>query len=595
MRRLGYFLKRAAGAIAAVLALAPAITAAAPSAPIGKIFVLMVWDGLRPDAPNPADTPNLIAFERGGVEFSAQHSIYPTVTMVNAAALATGAPPAVNGIYADSMYFAPILDLARAVAIPTIGPLLANPIDIEHTQFLAGLNGPLTLDGRLIGLATMAQTIARAGGYVAIVGKQGPTLLFDDEMAPGAPLDLKAGNFMFVADDYAQPAALADELKRQPPISRGDLISIAVRDAWFTHLAVAQALPAARTAAQAGRPAMVIVWEHNPDLTQHIAGLGTQPSIDALKTNDRNLGALRAAIAALGVADRTDLMVVSDHGFATIKAEVPVASLLVAAGLKRALASTEIVVVADGGSDLVYLSRSDFPTAAARHAELRRIVDFAAAQEWCGPIFARDDAGTVGAGAIGGTFSEAAFGLGESPRAPDLIISFREFADATNRGLTGPANPAAIVGRNGIRPAANKSYGLVRAVDGVIYSDVNHFTTGMGMHGAVGRRELHNFCAASGPDFRRGLVDKDPTSNADIAPTVERIFGRSAPAGVSGRVMGEALAPGFHARAPGRPRVAHVTVTRMIGGTRVTTTLMLTRFAGHQYLDDASVTRTPAR
>jgi hypothetical protein len=187
MRRFGYFLKRALATIAVVLAMAPAIDAAAPAVPNGKIFVLVVWDGLRPDSPNPVDTPNLIALERGGVEFSAHHSIYPTVTMVNAVAIATGAPPAVNGIYADLMYFAPILDLARAAAIPTIGPLLAKPIDLEHTQFLAGLDGPLAFDGRLVGLATMAQTIARAGGYVAVLGKQGPTLILDDDFAVGAP------------------------------------------------------------------------------------------------------------------------------------------------------------------------------------------------------------------------------------------------------------------------------------------------------------------------------------------------------------------------------------------------------------------------
>ena len=44
----------------------------------GRIFVLMVWDGLRPDFVNAVDTPNLFALENAGVRFARHHSIYPT-------------------------------------------------------------------------------------------------------------------------------------------------------------------------------------------------------------------------------------------------------------------------------------------------------------------------------------------------------------------------------------------------------------------------------------------------------------------------------------------------------------------------------------
>ena len=74
-----------------------------------RIFVLMVWDGLRPDLVTERDTPNLVALAREGVRFERHHSSYPTVTMVNAAVLATGADPGTDGVIGNVMFFAPFL------------------------------------------------------------------------------------------------------------------------------------------------------------------------------------------------------------------------------------------------------------------------------------------------------------------------------------------------------------------------------------------------------------------------------------------------------------------------------------------------------
>ncbi len=58
--------------------------------------IVFVWDGLRPDAITRADTPNLYALREEGVDFSDHHSVYPTFTMVNATARATGSFPGSN-------------------------------------------------------------------------------------------------------------------------------------------------------------------------------------------------------------------------------------------------------------------------------------------------------------------------------------------------------------------------------------------------------------------------------------------------------------------------------------------------------------------
>ena len=600
-----------AGAVVAwLMAVAPSVAHDARTNPIGargRIFVLMVWDGLRPDLVDAANTPTLYALERAGVRFSRHHSIYPTLTMVNAAGLATGAAPGGSGIYGDAMYLAPVLDMARAAGIPRIGVLLGDPLNLEDSQYLAALNDPRAFDGNLLGLPTTAKAVEAAGGYVGVVGKEGPTLLFDDDFAK-EEVTGRPRNYMFVADRMTMPPTLTAELSQEPPMKRGDFGSVIARDRWFAKLAIERALPAARTASDAGKPAMVVFWQHNPDLTQHVAGLGTQPALDAVHACDSNLAALQSAIAALGIADRTDLVVVSDHGFATIKAMVPLARLLVAAGLKRSAKSKDIVVAGDGGSESIYVSRDEFPTIAARGEIMRRIVEYAASQEWAGPIFARDETdakaaaragrnGTTKAyrGSIAGTFDEAAIGLGNNARAPDLIISFRELSDVTNSDLTGPTHPATTMGPEGPEAQTNGSATLVHPMPGVIYADANGFTSGMGMHGAAGARELHNFGAAIGPDFRRGFIDTAPTGNADIAPTAAAILGQAPVAGVTGRVLREALVGRGQAVANlrGEPMTAR-TVLRL-KNSWVTSTLMLTRYRGHEYLDDAAVKVTPAR
>jgi hypothetical protein len=259
---------------------------------------------------------------------------------------------------------------------------------------------------------------------------------------------------------------------------------------------------------------------------------------------------------------------------------------------------------------------------------MQRIVDYAEAQEWSGPIFSPDSgvarpagnahrhrgSGNGGSnpagsayrgsgylGSIDGTFNQAAFGLGPNPRAADLIISFREFPDLDNQGLTGPRNPAYAIGPNGPEAQVNKSNALVHPMPGVMYADANSFTTGMGMHGAVGARELHNFCAATGPDFASGMVDDAPTGNADLAPTMGKILGQAPIPGVTGRVLVEALAPAathqHGGRENSRARVEPITVTasRTLSHSRVTTTLELTRYAGHDYLDGADTVTTPTK
>ncbi len=570
----------------------------------GRIVVLMVWDGLRPDFVTQRDTPNLFRMAREGVRFDKHHSIFPTLTMVNATALATGAPPGVNGLEGNNFYLWPSAQTPK-------GQL----VGAESARAILNLNGADGFKGRLIGLDTITQEVAREGGYVAVIGKQGPTSVFDNRVATIVDGKDIVGelhkDYLFASEDLvsSNPKVNAEV----PPDSK-TTVADEQRDLYFARLAVEDALPAAKAAADAGRPALVVFWQHNPDLTQHVAGLGTMPAMEALSLCDNNLMRVRAAIDALGIADKTDVIVVSDHGFATIKFRVVLSEMLVSAGIKKAPDSTDVVVVPNGGADLVYLSPTEFATPESKRAVLQKIVNFAEAQEWCGPIFSRDSASAGDEsssrgrhqrapkpylGWIDGTFSQRVVGLYNPERSPDLVISFREEPDADNKHLTGPGNPAFLIGQIGQVSTPNKSAALVHPVKGVVYADTGTsqtFTTGMGMHGAAGEREIHNFCAASGPDFRRGFVDFNPTANIDVAPTITQILGtlpNIGPGGVApaGRAMTEALTEGRHGAEGSHTQT--MTADLMLQGVEAVTTIRVTWIGDEQYLDSSTVEHKP--
>src|ERR1041384_5345463 len=80
---------------------------------VSRFVLVLVLDGLRPDAITREDTPTLFRLRQEGVSFADSHAVFPTVTRVNATAITTGTQPGTNGIVGNSMYV-PALDEHRA-------------------------------------------------------------------------------------------------------------------------------------------------------------------------------------------------------------------------------------------------------------------------------------------------------------------------------------------------------------------------------------------------------------------------------------------------------------------------------------------------
>src|SRR5438067_13902494 len=98
--------------------------------------LLIVVDGLRPDNVTRDVMPRLFQLGRRGIVFTAHHSVFPTVTRVNASSMVTGVYPEGHGLLGNTIYIPAVnatrgLDTGSRETLESIarasGPLLTAP------------------------------------------------------------------------------------------------------------------------------------------------------------------------------------------------------------------------------------------------------------------------------------------------------------------------------------------------------------------------------------------------------------------------------------------------------------------------------------
>src|SRR6185369_9660667 len=132
------------------------------------MVVLIVVDGLRPDAITPEDMPNLSRLRREGVEYANSHSTIPTVTRVNGAVFSTGRWPSATGILSNSPFIA---------SFDSLRPVSTS--DASQMRALAAASG-----GRLVAPLTVGERVEAAGKrFVSVNAGSGGNALFSNPQA----------------------------------------------------------------------------------------------------------------------------------------------------------------------------------------------------------------------------------------------------------------------------------------------------------------------------------------------------------------------------------------------------------------------------
>jgi arylsulfatase A-like enzyme len=465
------------------------VLAQQPAAGRAALHIVLVLDGLRPDSINAADTPNLHRLRTEGVDFPNSHAVFPTVTRVNAASIASGMYPDRHGIMGNQI-FVPAVEAKHAFSNDDAKLLLRLGEHITTTPSLA--------------------EILQGSGekFVAVSsGSTGSALL----LAPRAP----GGIGMVINGDFSpgEQVAFPKEagtaiLSRFGPAPKKGGASDAYDDsvAWAMRVLSEYVLPEVK-------PRVVISWLTEPDHIQHGRGVGSPQALDSIRRDDAQVGALLKRLSELGLADRTDIMVVSDHGFAQTVLDVNVQQALRDAKLLPAGESDDVVLASSGQAMAVHVKGRDPKRIAA-------IVEFLQAQPWCGVIFTAGGPGAA-EGRMRGTFALEFVHLGGHARSPDIVFTF-PWSSARNRHGV-PGTEANIV--------ASGPTGAVQV------ETANH--------GGIGPWTVHNTMLAWGPDFKHGVVVRTPASNIDLAPTILHLLGKDEAANaMQGRVLLEALVGG---------------------------------------------------
>jgi arylsulfatase A-like enzyme len=432
--------------------------------------VLIVWDGMRPDFVNEQNTPTLWRLAREGVTFRNHHAAYPSATMVNGTAMMTGLYPGNSGIIANHIY-RPDINRDHAVDVESQSV-------VERGDELSG--------GKYIAAPTIAELVQSTGACSLVAAAKTVGLLLDRH-----PNGVGEHGSTTVFAGKALPSAVIAKIgKKIGPFPSARL----EQDSWTTK-ALLDVLW------QEPVPAFSVLWLGEPDLTEHETAPGAPAALAAIKSADANLAAVLSALDERNAREATDILVLSDHGFSTIRRSIDLRVILNKAGFN---ARTEfngepkpgdIMLAGNGGSVLFYITRHD---ATVTH----RLVEFLQQSDFAGVILTKE--------AMEGTFGLEQVNL-RNDNAPDLVMAFRW-------------------------DSAKNQFG----VPGMIDADWQR-APGKGTHATLSRFDMHNMFIAAGPDFKHGDTDDLPTGNVDVAPTVLQILSIKSPK-MDGRILSEAMA-----------------------------------------------------
>src|SRR5947208_16231650 len=189
------------GAIVLLSASLITLTAGAASAQNAtpRNLILFIPDGLRGKIVTQQTAPAMAEVRDKGVNFKNSHSLFPTFTMANGSAIASGHYLGDTGTFSNTIYTGYPSEPAGGTVVPFIeNDAVLGDID-EH------------FGGDYLNEDTILKLARDRGFSTAAIGKVGPTFVFDHTDKPAA-----AGLHSVVIDDATggkTGVGLSDEMK----------------------------------------------------------------------------------------------------------------------------------------------------------------------------------------------------------------------------------------------------------------------------------------------------------------------------------------------------------------------------------------------
>lgn len=340
--------------------------------------IFVCCDGLGMDWLTPEHTPLLHALAQQSLWCPDHHAVFPSVTRVSAASVATGCHPARHGLHGNRM----ALTDGSGFTVRDVG----KP-DFRHHMRRA--------TGGTLRVPTLAERTVGAGGFIGF-----------SNVSPGAAYFLDPENFGYV---YHRAGSFAPGGGSLEPL---DVTHDTAGDRAMTARFCDEVL-------RQRRPAVSVLWLTDPDHTLHGSPLGSPQHLDALRGADACVGAVVDTVATLR-REGTDVLLAvgSDHGQETIGGGVDVDDWLVRHGLADEIASGTIAVAGQGTAALLYAT----PRA---HAALLGVLDRLCAEPWVDAVVVGEALARLGVAPSGGVV--AAVNMARDPAANDHGVPGRRW------------------------------------------------------------------------------------------------------------------------------------------------------------------------
>lgn len=372
--------------------------------------LLFFFDGLRPDYITADDMPNLYAFKQQATYGTRHHSVFPTVTRLNASSYATGSYPKTHGI------------MGNVIFIPQVST--SKTLNTGNAKDLMKVAD--ATNGNLLTTVSLAEVLASHGKNMMVFssGSTGQALLQNHKVK---------GNGI-INTDMILPESLKEKVHKELGPAQSNKQPDEERHQWAVDALLKYGL------APDG-PQVSAIWLSDPDHAGHANGVGVPPVKAALKSVDRQFGRVISEMKNRGLLERYNIIISVDHGFVTYVGKKSLTEFLIEEGFKKSKESDDIVV-ADGA---LYLKDKNPDT-------IRKIVQALQQQPWVGAIFTKAAKPGDMKGWVEGTLSFDAIHWNHPERAADILVD-RNWDDRVNSaGYAGAGFAKGAGGHGGLSP-----------------------------------------------------------------------------------------------------------------------------------------------
>jgi hypothetical protein len=372
--------------------------------------LIVIFDGLRADYITKENMPNLYQLKMDGVYGASHHSIFPTVTRVNASSYATGSYPGTNGLMGNSIYF-PVVNKVKA-------------LDAGKADDLIQINE--AMHGNLLTSISLGEVLHKHGEKMMVFssGTSGQALLQNHTIGNGGVI-----NTDLILPETLKSRVLS-EIGEVPQRSKPNT----ARHQWITDALLKYGVSADGAAVSA-------IWYSDPDGTAHSDGVGTPSVMAATKSIDEQLGRIITTLKKENRLDQFNIFFTTDHGFVTHKGKESLINLLMDRDFKKEINSDDVILA--GGA--IYVKDSN-------PKKIKEIVEVLQQEKWIGAIFTKGATKGDMQGSIPGTLSFESIHWDHAERSADILVDVNWDNSKNEYGYEGASYSRGVAGHGSSSP-----------------------------------------------------------------------------------------------------------------------------------------------